>query len=96
MAGLFPENAVEYFVSHYDCYQPEAYLPKRDLYIDKELSINERAEQERFAALFLLSQDPIALSYHPYRASMASTPLRLSYSISCQIQIEIKRAPVIS
>ena len=46
MAGYFPENAVDYFVSHYDYYQPEAYLPKRDLYIDKELSINERIEQE--------------------------------------------------
>jgi len=41
-SGLFPENAVEYFVSHYDYYQPEAYLPRRDLYIDKEMSINER------------------------------------------------------
>ena len=45
MSSLFPENAVEYFVSHYDYYQPEAYLPKRDLYIDKELSLNERIEQ---------------------------------------------------
>ena len=51
MAGYFPENAVDYFVSHYDYYQPEAYLPKRDLYIDKELSINERIEQERFASV---------------------------------------------
>ncbi|GIS43626.1 MAG: hypothetical protein Ct9H90mP16_06960 [Candidatus Poseidoniales archaeon] len=41
----FPKNAVGYFVSHYDYYQPEAYLPKRDLYIEKELSMNERIEQ---------------------------------------------------
>ena len=46
MSSLFPGNAVEYFVSHYDYYQPEAYLPKRDLYIEKELSLNERIEQE--------------------------------------------------
>ena len=58
MAGLFPENGVEYFVSHYDYYQPEAYLPKRDLYIDKELSINERIEQERFATVASLVSRP--------------------------------------
>ena len=58
MAGYFPKNAVEYFVSHYDYYQPEAYLAKRDLYIDKELSINERIEQERFAAVASLVTRP--------------------------------------
>ncbi|MGB0151193.1 MAG: helicase-related protein [Candidatus Poseidoniaceae archaeon] len=58
LAGYFPENAVEYFVSHYDYYQPEAYLPKRDLYIDKELSINERIEQERFSAVASLVSRP--------------------------------------
>ena len=58
MAGLFPKNGVEYFVSHYDYYQPEAYLPKRDLYIDKELSINERIEQERFATVASLVSRP--------------------------------------
>ena len=58
MAGYFPSNAVEYFVSHYDYYQPEAYLAKRDLYIDKELSINERIEQERFAAVASLVSRP--------------------------------------
>jgi excinuclease ABC subunit B len=57
-SGLFPENAVEYFVSHYDYYQPEAYLPRRDLYIDKELSINERIEQERFATVASLVTRP--------------------------------------
>jgi len=58
MAGYFPENAVDYFVSHYDYYQPEAYLANRDLYIDKELSINERIEQERFAAVASLVTRP--------------------------------------
>ena len=58
MANLFPNNGVEYFVSHYDYYQPEAYLPKRDLYIDKELSINERIEQERFATVASLVSRP--------------------------------------
>lgn len=58
MTGYFPENAVDYFVSHYDYYQPEAYLAKRDLYIDKELSINERIEQERFATIASLVTRP--------------------------------------
>jgi len=58
MSSLFPENAVEYFVSHYDYYQPEAYLPKRDLYIDKEMQMNERIEQERFATVASLVSRP--------------------------------------
>ena len=45
--NFFPENAVEYFVSYYDYYQPEAYLPASDLYIEKDLSINEEIEQMR-------------------------------------------------
>jgi len=51
MSQLFPTNAVEYFVSYYDYYQPEAYLPQRDMYIDKELSKNERIDQERFSTV---------------------------------------------
>jgi len=61
MSGLFPNNAVEYFVSHYDYYQPEAYLPKRDLYIEKELSLNERIEQERFSTVASLVSRPDVL-----------------------------------
>lgn len=62
MSGLFPGNAVEYFVSHYDYYQPEAYLPKRDLYIEKELSMNERIEQERFSTVASLVSRPDVLA----------------------------------
>src|SRR5438067_1918539 len=47
---FFPENAVEYFVSYYDYYQPEAYVPARDLYIEKDSSINEHIEQLRLSA----------------------------------------------
>ena len=61
MSSLFPGNAVEYFVSHYDYYQPEAYLPKRDLYIEKELSLNERIEQERFSTVASLVSRPDVL-----------------------------------
>ncbi len=47
---FFPDNAVEYFVSYYDYYQPEAYVPSRDLYIEKDSSINDHIEQMRLSA----------------------------------------------
>lgn len=50
MREFFPRNAVEYFVSYYDYYQPEAYVPSRDLFIEKDSSINEHIEQMRLSA----------------------------------------------
>jgi excinuclease ABC subunit B len=50
LRDFFPENAVEYFVSYYDYYQPEAYVPSRDVYIEKDSSINEQIEQMRLSA----------------------------------------------
>ena len=50
MRDFFPKNAVEYFVSYYDYYQPEAYLPQRDLFIEKDSAINEHIEQMRLSA----------------------------------------------
>ena len=47
---FFPKNSIEYFVSYYDYYQPEAYVPSRDLYIEKDSSINEHIEQMRLSA----------------------------------------------
>ena len=47
---FFPRNAVEYFVSYYDYYQPEAYVPSSDLYIEKDASINDHIEQMRLSA----------------------------------------------
>ncbi len=52
--GLFPENAVEYFVSYYDYYQPEAYLPVTDTYIEKDSAINEEIDKLRHAATHAL------------------------------------------
>ena len=61
---FFPENAVEYFVSYYDYYQPEAYVPSRDLYIEKDSSINEHIEQMRLSATksLLERQDTIIVA----------------------------------
>ena len=50
MKGFFPDNAVEYFVSYYDYYQPEAYVPRTDTYIEKESSINEQIDRMRHSA----------------------------------------------
>ena len=54
MKGFFPENAVEYYVSYYDYYQPEAYLPHTDTYIEKELEINEEIDRLRLSAVSAL------------------------------------------
>ncbi len=53
---FFPHNAVEYFVSYYDYYQPEAYVPARDLYIEKDASINDEIDQLRLAATYSLME----------------------------------------
>jgi excinuclease ABC subunit B len=50
MKGFFPDNAVEYFVSYYDYYQPEAYVPRTDTYVEKESSINEQIDRMRHSA----------------------------------------------
>ena len=64
MKEFFPENAVEYFVSYYDYYQPEAYVPSRDLFIEKDSSINEHIEQMRLSATksLLERQDAIIIA----------------------------------
>ena len=54
MRGFFPENAVEYYVSYYDYYQPEAYLPSSDTYIEKDLAINEEIDRLRLRAVSAL------------------------------------------
>jgi len=54
MKGFFPHNAVEYYVSYYDYYQPEAYLPQTDLYIEKDLAINEEIDKLRLSAVTAL------------------------------------------
>ncbi len=58
---FFPENAVEYFVSYYDYYQPEAYVPASDTFIDKDASVNEHIEQMRLSATKALIERPDAI-----------------------------------
>ena len=54
--NFFPNNAVEYFVSYYDYYQPEAYVPARDLYIEKDASINDEIDRMRLSATYSLME----------------------------------------
>ena len=65
MKSFFPDNAVEYFVSYYDYYQPEAYIPSTDTYIEKDLSINQEIDKLRLratAALLSGRKDVIVVS----------------------------------
>ena len=65
MKGFFPDNAVEYYVSYYDYYQPEAYLPSSDTYIEKDLAINEEIDRLRLSAVSALlsgRQDVVIVS----------------------------------
>ncbi|MCW5736410.1 MAG: excinuclease ABC subunit UvrB, partial [Enhydrobacter sp.] len=62
MKGFFPENAVEYFVSYYDYYQPEAYVPRTDTFIEKDSSINEQIDRMRHAATrALMERDDVII-----------------------------------
>ena len=62
MTAFFPDNAVEYFVSYYDYYQPEAYVPRTDTYIEKDASINEQIDRMRHAATrSLLERDDVII-----------------------------------
>ncbi len=61
MKEFFPDNAVEYFVSYYDYYQPEAYVPSSDMFIEKDASINEHIEQMRLSATKSLLERPDAV-----------------------------------
>src|SRR5438552_62829 len=60
--GFFPHNAVHYFISYYDYYQPEAYIPQRDIYIEKDAQINENIDRLRLAATSaLVSREDVVI-----------------------------------
>ena len=82
---FFPQNAVEYFVSYYDYYQPEAYVPASDTYIEKDASVNEHIEQMRLSATKALLERPdtiiVAVSYTHLRAH--ETVTLIAYAVFC-------------
>ena len=92
MRGFFPDNAVEYYVSYYDYYQPEAYLPSTDTYIEKDLAINEEIDKLRLRAVSSLMsgrKDVIVVSSISCIYGMGS-PMALHENI-----IEIHRGQII-
>ena len=81
--NFFPNNAVEYYVSYYDYYQPEAYLPSSDTYIEEDLQINEEIDKLRLAATSaLLSGRRTWWSFLPYRVFMVWETLLISIIMS--------------
>ena len=93
MSGLFPENSVEYFVSYYDYYQPEAYIPGRDLYIDKELQMNERIEQERFSTVASLVSRPDVITVGTVSAIYGLNPPEVFQQNHLRLHIGQKSDP---
>ena len=92
MRGFFPQNAVEYYVSYYDYYQPEAYLPSSDTYIEKDLAINEEIDRLRLRAVSALMsgrKDVIVVSSVSCIYGMGS-PVALNENI-----IEIHRGQIL-
>ncbi|MBR1547684.1 MAG: excinuclease ABC subunit UvrB [Prevotella sp.] len=93
MRGFFPENAVEYYVSYYDYYQPEAYLPTTDTYIEKDLAINEEIDRLRLRAVSSLMsgrRDVVVVSSISCIYGMGS-PVALNENI-----IELHRGQIMS
>ena len=92
MKGFFPQNAIEYYVSYYDYYQPEAYLPSSDTYIEKDLAINEEIDRLRLRAVSALMsgrKDVIVVSSVSCIYGMGS-PVALNENI-----IEIHRGQIL-
>lgn len=99
MKAFFPNNAVEYFVSYYDYYQPEAYVPASDLYIEKDASINEHIEQMRLSATRSLLERDDAIIVASVSAiyglgdpqSYLSMVVRLVQGEACEQRVLLRR-----
>ncbi len=91
---FFPENAVEYFVSYYDYYQPEAYVPERDLFIDKDAKINEELEKLRLSATrcLLERRDTIVIASVSCIYGLGDPSSYLNLSVTLKVGQSIDRA----
>ena len=96
MKELFPDNAVEYFVSYYDYYQPEAYIPQRDVYIEKDSQINERIDLLRHSATrsLLEREDVIVISSVSCIYGLGSPELYMAMTYDVKIGDKIGRSDV--
>lgn len=93
LKDLFPHNAVEFFVSYYDYYQPEAYIPNRDLYIEKDASINEELDRVRLSATqsLLERRDVIVVSSVSCIYGIASPKEYFDMRVPLEVGQEINR-----
>ncbi|NRA36679.1 MAG: excinuclease ABC subunit UvrB [Planctomycetes bacterium] len=91
--GFFPDNAVEYFVSYYDYYQPEAYVPGKDLYIEKESSVNEEIDKLRLSATrsLLSRRDVIIVASVSSIYGLGSPAAYEGLTVTCHVGLEIER-----
>ncbi len=96
-SGLFPNNAVEYFVSYYDYYQPEAYVPSTDTFIDKDSSINESIDRMRHSATQALFErnDVIIVSSVSCIYGLGSAEAYHSMNVQLEVGMEIDRDKVL-
>ncbi len=95
--GLFPDNAVEYFVSYYDYYQPEAYLPTTDTYIEKDSAINEEIDKLRHAAThaLLTRRDVIIVASVSCIYGLGSPEAYLGMIVQLEVGKEIPREDIL-
>jgi len=95
--GLFPENAVEYFVSYYDYYQPEAYLPRTDTYIEKDSAINEEIDKLRHSAThsLLTRRDVIIVASVSCIYGLGSPEAYLGMLVQLEAGMEFPREEVL-
>jgi excinuclease ABC subunit B len=84
---FFPENAVHYFVSYFDYYQPEAYIPEKDMYIEKDSSINKEIEMYRLSTLssLLSRKDVIVVSSVSALYGLGSKETFEKYTLTFQV-----------
>ena len=98
MKNFFPNNAVEYFVSYYDYYQPEAYIPRKDLYIEKDSSINEHIDLMRHSATRSLFErrDVIIVSSVSCIYGLGSPESYSSMTLELKVGMQIKRSDILN
>jgi len=96
--GFFPDNAVEYFVSYYDYYQPEAYLPTTDTYIEKDSAINEEIDKLRHAATYALlsRRDVIIVASVSCIYGLGSPEAYLGMIVQLEVGKEIPREDILN
>ena len=98
MKELFPQNAVEYFVSYYDYYQPEAYVPRSDTYIEKDSSINEQIDRMRHSATrsLLLREDVIIVASVSCIYGIGSLETYSEMTLTIEVDNEVSQKDIIN